>query len=163
MFTVILLASSMGAPPQFSGENKIPCFTGENKMSPGDPYLVESYADFYRQVEGGVKGILIVGVKDRYVQTYQIRCVVPSGFSGFADGEYDCYLENGQNTMKLREGVSQKASPFDPRSGIMPATVVRTADGRSSQSMGSTRTGLITIGAPTMAQLGGTSYCPPSG
>lgn len=52
--------------------------------------------------------------------------------------------------------------PFPVATGT-PATVVRSAVGPSSQSPGSTRTGLIRIGAGTTAPFGVIEYCPPSG
>lgn len=106
----------VAAPPQFRVENKCPAtFTVTNaipvQQTPSDPYGVPDYAAFRARITGNVRGVLVVGVPDRFVGGYQFHCRVASGFAGLADGEYDCWEENGRPVMQLRSAAPGVAAP----------------------------------------------------
>lgn len=69
-------------------------------QGPGDPYGFKDYKDFYTHVERGGKGVLVVGIPDKYVGGYLRHCRVESGFGGLADGEYECWKEGGKPILK---------------------------------------------------------------
>ena len=94
-----------------------------------DPYKIVKYAEFHTWVKGGGRGVLVVGVKDRYVGTYETHCWVPSGFGGLRDGEYDCFYADGDNRMSSRKAVVPEVTssvPFPPAGAAVP--LVRTAE-----------------------------------
>lgn len=117
MFALLLLVAGADPAPVFTVENKTPPrFVVENKLPMGgkyDPYKMD-YPAFHEWVKKGGRGILTVGGTDKWVGTYQNHCHVASGFGGFADGEYDCRLENGRPVMSL---VSTASAP-----AVAPAT-----------------------------------------
>lgn len=101
----------------------------------GDPYGYASYDDFYRAVASGIKGVLVVGIEDRYVQSYTAHCRVPSGAYGLADGEYDCFPLNGVPQLEPRgKAVSQKARPFLGDQSSTRATAANRSAGQSLSS-----------------------------
>jgi hypothetical protein len=66
-----------------------------------DPYGFPSYEKFLESVKLGIGGVLSIGITDRWVGKYQTHYRVESGFGGFPDGEYDCWLQNGKPVMRL--------------------------------------------------------------
>lgn len=112
------------------------------KLKAYDPYHI-TYDEMYDRIAKKQlrKGIVLVGVADRYVESYQVHTVVPSGFGGFADGEYECFLYNGVPAMQLREAVSPKASPFTmPATGVRPAATSRLQVKEPGSSVGTMQT-----------------------
>lgn len=133
------------------------------KSSLPDPYGYTDYNKFREAVNDGVRGKLVVGIEDKYVNTYTTHCRVPSGFEGLADGEYDCYEENGR-AMMLQTVFQRKVADTIP---FEKAT--------SAQNVGTTRSGKqVTVQyptptytvAPSTVKLGTiwtNDNCPPSG
>jgi hypothetical protein len=161
VFMFLVVAFSIGAPPKAPpvALSRAPAVTIDDRA--GDPYGYASYDDFYRAVASGIKGVLVVGIEDRYVQSYTAHYRVPSGFGGFTDGEYDCYPENGVPQMQPRKAVSPKASGKSggPVTTDAPnaATSPRPAVGTSPSS--GTRPRVISIGAPNVVPWASTD-CP---
>lgn len=66
-----------------------------------DPFNV-TYASLVGHVQTGARGILVVGLPDRWSGTAQLHATVPAGFAGLATGEYECYKgPDGRAWMRL--------------------------------------------------------------
>lgn len=153
----ILFVSAPAEPPVAWSDDPPAAWTD----TPGDPYGFAGYADFYQHVARVGSGTLVVGIPDKYVGTYTAHCRVPSGFSGLADGNYDCRKQaDGTQTVTRRDG--QKAAPFP--TAITPDTIVRRAVGLStSYPAFEPLTGRIGTSARWIMRGGGIENCGPVG
>lgn len=140
--SVALLGTGAEPAPQFTVTNRCvqePKFTVENKTA-YDPYGV-SYEKLREHVLRGHRGILTVGGTDRHVGTYQTHAHVPSGFHGIADGEYECYLENGKAMMRpvaSAQGVAPVKSKSEAKPGGCGCTASRNCGAAFCKSKGGT-------------------------
>lgn len=117
MFSLVLLAGGFGAPtdpppivadpPPIVARVEIPdpppavVSVVPAPRERYDPYGKSNYSDFYRAVESGSVGILVVGIPDKYVSSYWTHVWVPSGYlPGFEDGDWLCQMVNGVMTIK---------------------------------------------------------------
>lgn len=129
------------------------------KSDTTDPLRIDDYAAFVARIRTGQRGVLVVGIEDRWVNTYQIHCRVDS-LDGFAPGNYDCWLDSttGIPKMQLRKETGAKPVPF------LPGTVVPRAGTslRPEQERGSFGAGTVAITytlAPYAGSLGSTANC----
>jgi len=135
-----------------------------------DPYEFDNYPDFRTAVRASGKGVLVVGVPDRYTGTSTVHCRVESGFRGYADGEWDFWVEGKDVWVraKPKEVKPNLASPFAviPSIRDTPAQPVATSPrrdkgpGSSAGTPGTASTSTVAHGA---AVLGGTSSDCPTG
>lgn len=128
-----------------------------------DPYGVADYNTFLTKVERGIRGVLVVGIADKYVGSYLTHCRVPSGFGDLADGEYDCWMQDGKAVLQPRkEGPSQTATPF-PQGAFTVGTIAPPAGLSAAPApgagsfAGTTRTAPTITYVPTAGLAGGTN------
>jgi hypothetical protein len=156
MLTALMLATAIGAPPDELARAAVAVEVAKlalSKPTPAikqDPYRME-YAAFHAWIRGGGRGVLVVGIPDRYVGGYETHCWVPSGFGGLRDGEYDCKVLNGNCVMTRREVAPNLGTPFATRTPAQPAGAFISA------SPAGTETVRIDTAAPWMAPFGVTS------
>ena len=137
-----------------------PTGEGPNPHTPYDPYGHGTYESFRKAVEAGGKGILIVGIADKYVGGSTVHCWVKTGWEGFADGEYDCFILNGKAVMEPRKEGKPVAVPKAQESGTTPTTPVIVAVGRSTSSSDTYCPGVTFTLAPR-AGIPGNTDSPP--
>jgi hypothetical protein len=134
--------------------------------APGDPYGSSSYAEFQSKIARGMRGVLVIGIPDKWFQSYQLHYRVESGtFPGWPDGDYDCWLDSrtGELKMQPRKEVAPKSAvPFLPGTVVPRAgTSLRPEQGRGSFEA---TTGMTTYTlAPYVVSNGSTTNCGPVG
>lgn len=165
LLMLLWACGAFGAEPEFTVINKTTpqvAFTVVNKATPAvskyDPYKME-YREFYVWIGSGGRGVLVVGIPDRYVGGYENHCWVPSGFAGLKDGEYDCF---GKNEMTPRKSAAPAVAAPGPFLATTQDTTARRAAVRSTSFLVTTVTEPIRIGAPLVGPFG-TTNCPPLG
>jgi hypothetical protein len=127
--TFLLLSLATGAPPD-DELARAAVAVEVAKLSlrapgPGikqDPYRME-YAAFHAWIRDGGRGVLVVGIPDRYVGSYETHCWVPSGFGGLRNGEWDCFGKNEMTPRKSASAAPEVAPvqrPFPAGAGVHP-------------------------------------------
>lgn len=137
------------------------------KSDPGDPLRIDDYAAFVARIRTGQRGVLVVGIPDKWAQSYQLHCHVESGFGGLADGDWDAWLDSRTNTPVLQPRKAAKTPevvrppiPFSDSTGITIAPaksgteastsgVVMSSPPRTSSTATVTRTGRVLYAGPS--------------
>jgi hypothetical protein len=168
MLTALMLATAIGAPPDDElGRAAVAVEVAKlalSKPTPAikqDPYRME-YPAFHAWIRSGGRGVLVVGITDRYVGSYETHCWVPSGFGGLRDGEYDCF---GKNEMTPRKGAAPEVAPTLRPFPVdtTQAIVARPVGARSTPSPAGIATAPTTTYAPLVILSGGTNCAPGGG
>lgn len=156
MFTTLLLAATVSAPPQAPEPPQAPAARNY------DPYRTRSYAELYRLAASGTPVVLYVGVPDASAGRYETHWRAPAGFMGLASGTYhyarDAAGRVVQTSFVPAAGVP--AAPFTappPSTPTTPATTVPHAAGASFWFPGLTPTAATTTGAPRAGRFGTTN------
>lgn len=129
---------------------------GRTPGASGDPYGYANYSDFLEQIKVGIRGVLVIGIADQWVATYKMHCRVESGFGGLANGEYDCWMQDGKAVMELRKAVAAKPRPFR-QAPTTPAIRAPTAGVLSTPLAATTATAPTPAFAPLAARRGNIS------
>ncbi len=164
MRTTLVLLLSLLLGTDLAGADYVvtcSCFPSCN-CKPGKPSNCFEVACNKSESPAGSDSIIYTVTNKQSQFTVTNRQAVPTDPSQPAPAGMQ-WQKVGDGPWQLVAAPGVAARPFQNRPAITPATTARNVAGTSSSSLVSTGTARTITLVPTMGQLGGTSYCSPSG